>query len=117
MASHPATATSATPALARTPVWVAMQLGLFEGDPEADLRTLAWTMAERTIHVVVPGVANVVVPGVANARRARGRLARGIVSDIELMRAPAGNGADVGGRNRSHGGRVRPGIHSSMRHS
>lgn len=82
MASHPTAATSATPAivLARTPVRAAMQLGLYECDPEADLRTLARTMAERTIHAVV-------VSDVANARGLRGRLAWGIVSDIELMRA------------------------------
>ena len=82
MASHPTTATSATPAieLALTPVRAAMQLGLYECDPEADSRTLARTMAERTIHAVV-------VPDVANARGLRGRLAWGIVSDIELMRA------------------------------
>lgn len=81
MASHSTTTTGDGPAvvLAHTPVRAAMQLGLFECDPGADLGTLAGVMAERTIHAVV-------VRGVANARGARGRSTWGIVSDIELMR-------------------------------
>ena len=103
MASHPTAATSATPAivLACTPVRAAMQLGLYECDPEADLRTLARTMAERTIHAVV-------VPDVANARGLRGRLAWGIVSDIELMRAlRPGMEQTSAGEIAGHGGGVR----------
>jgi CBS domain-containing protein len=56
--------------LARIPVRGAMQLGLFECTPDADLRAVAQLMAEKTIHCVV----------VAGERW-------GIVSDIDLMSA------------------------------
>ena len=39
--------------LAEITVREAMQLGLFHCAPDADLRTLAHTMAERSIHCVV----------------------------------------------------------------
>jgi CBS domain-containing protein len=66
--------------LARTSVRAAMQLGLFECDPDADVRTIARTMAERRIHAVV-------VADVAGPYSPRKRLDWGIVSDLDLMRA------------------------------
>jgi CBS domain-containing protein len=56
--------------LAQSPVRGAMQLGLFECTPDAELRSVARLMAEKTIHCVV----------VAGDRW-------GIVSDLDLMRA------------------------------
>lgn len=56
--------------LARSTVREAMQLGLFECEPETDLRTVARIMASKRIHCVV----------VAGERW-------GIVSDLDLMRA------------------------------
>jgi CBS domain-containing protein len=56
--------------LSRSTVRDAMQLGLFECEPETDLQTVARIMATRTIHCVV----------VAGERW-------GIVSDLDLMRA------------------------------
>ena len=56
--------------LARSTVRDAMQLGLFECEPDTDLRAVARIMATRTIHCVV----------VAGERW-------GIVSDLDLMRA------------------------------
>jgi CBS domain-containing protein len=81
MATHATPRWNERPAaiLAQTRVRAAMPLGLFECAPDDDVRSLARTMAERTIHAVV-------VPGVADARGQRGRLAWGIVSDIDLMR-------------------------------
>jgi CBS domain-containing protein len=81
MPRRPTTAGSEAPAvlLARTPVRSAMQLGLFECEPDADLRALARRMAERKIHAVV-------VPGVAWPGGPVGRRAWRIVSDVELMR-------------------------------
>jgi CBS domain-containing protein len=64
MSTHPPTY------LARSRVRGAMQLGLFECTPEADLPSVARLMAEKTIHCVV-------VAGDA----------WGIVSDLDLMRA------------------------------
>ena len=66
--------------LARTSVRAAMQLGLFECDPDADVRTIARTMAERRIHAVV-------VADVAGPYSPRKRLDWGIVSDLDLMAA------------------------------
>ena len=56
--------------LSRSTVRDAMQLGLFECEPETDLQTVAQIMATKTIHCVV----------VAGERW-------GIISDIDLMRA------------------------------
>ena len=64
----------------------AMQLGLFHCAPDADLRTLAQTMAERSIHCVVIG-------GVRRTEHGGERLTYGIASDLDLMRGlcePAG---------------------------
>jgi CBS domain-containing protein len=64
----------------------AMQLGLFHCPPDADLRTLAHTMAERSIHCVVVG-------GVRRTEHGGERLTYGIASDLDLMRGlsePAG---------------------------
>jgi CBS domain-containing protein len=82
MATQPTTADSEAPALvlARTPVRAAMQLGLFECEPDGDLRALARTMAERRVHAVV-------VPDVRHGDGQRGGHTWGIVSDVELMRA------------------------------
>jgi CBS domain-containing protein len=82
MAVDPTLTDTETPAqiLARTRVRAAMQLGLFECEPDADLRAVARIMAERRIHAVV-------VPNVAGRGSSRGRLAWGLVSDVELMRA------------------------------
>ena len=44
-----------TSPLAGATVRTAMQLGLFHCPPDADLRTLARVMAERSIHCVVVG--------------------------------------------------------------
>jgi CBS domain-containing protein len=64
------THTHTTTNLGRATVREAMQLGLFECEPEADLRTIASIMATKEIHCVV----------VAGERW-------GIVSDLDLMRA------------------------------
>ena len=72
--------------LADITVREAMQLGLFHCPPDADLRTLAYTMAERSIHCVVIG-------GVRRTERGGERLTYGIASDLDLMRGlsePAG---------------------------
>ena len=67
-----------TSPLAGATVRTAMQLGLFHCPPDADLRTLARVMAERSIHCVVVG----------GVHRENGgeRLTYGIVSDLDLMR-------------------------------
>jgi len=80
--------TQAAPAslLAGITVREAMQLGLFHCPPDADLRTLAHTMAERSIHCVVVG-------GIRRGKHGGERLTYGIVSDLDLMRGlsePAG---------------------------
>jgi CBS domain-containing protein len=64
------TRTPTTTNLARINVRDAMQLGLFECEPDTDLRTVARIMASKRIHCVV----------VAGERW-------GIVSDLDLMRA------------------------------
>ena len=66
MSTHTSTPTN----LARSTVRDAMQLGLFECEPDTDLRTVARIMATKRIHCVV----------VAGERW-------GIVSDLDLMRA------------------------------
>lgn len=69
----------------------AMQLGLFECGPDSDVRELARTMADKSIHCVV-------VAGV-DRRTTRGEhLAWGIVSDLDLMRGlqPGLEGATAG---------------------
>jgi CBS domain-containing protein len=66
MSTHTPTSTN----LARSTVREAMQLGLFECEPDTDLRTVARIMASKKIHCVV----------VAGERW-------GIVSDLDLMRA------------------------------
>lgn len=105
MALHPTSDEREAPVqlLARTHVRAVMQFGLFECEPDADLRTLARTMADRSIHAVV-------VPGVAGADAQRGRLAWGIVSDIELMRAlqPGREPATAGELARTHAVAVLP---------
>ena len=67
-----------TSPLAGATVRTAMQLGLFHCPPDADLRTLARVMVERSIHCVVVG----------GVHREHGgeRLTYGIVSDLDLMR-------------------------------
>jgi CBS domain-containing protein len=67
-----------TSPLAGATVRTAMQLGLFHCPPDADLRTLARVMAERSIHCVVVG-------GVHRGPAGE-RLTYGIVSDLDLMR-------------------------------
>jgi CBS domain-containing protein len=71
------------PNLARLTVRDAMQLGLFECGRDADITSLARTMAERTIHCVV-------VSGLD-----RDDQAWGIVSDLDLMRALAPGAQDA----------------------
>jgi CBS domain-containing protein len=66
--------------LARTPVRAAMQLGLFQCEPDADLRALAGEMAERRIHALV-------VRGLTGPDGPLGGLRWGIVSDLDLIRA------------------------------
>ena len=81
MPSQPTTAGSEAIAvvLARTPVRAAMQLGLFECAPDADVRAVARTLAEQAIHAVL-------VPGITSPAGPAGRSTWGIVSDVELMR-------------------------------
>ena len=71
------------PDLARSTVRDAMQFGLFECGPDADIASLARTMAEKSIHCVV-------VSGLD-----RGDKAWGIVSDLDLMRALAPGAEDA----------------------
>jgi len=80
MATSPSTH-AAPPAslLAGITVRDAMQLGLFHCPPDADLRALARTMAERSIHCVVVG-------GFRRTEHGGERLTYGIVSDLDLMR-------------------------------
>ncbi|MGZ8649671.1 MAG: CBS domain-containing protein [Solirubrobacteraceae bacterium] len=71
--------TAPAPLLAGITVREAMQLGLFHCAPDADLRTLAHTMAERSIHCVVVG-------GVRRTEHGGEHLTYGIASDLDLMR-------------------------------
>jgi CBS domain-containing protein len=75
-----ATQTSTDAVLARTTVRSAMQLGLFECPPTADLREVARAMADNSIHCVV-------VAGIERRDRGGERLAWGIVSDLDLVSA------------------------------
>ena len=87
MVTPPSTSAAAPGSLlAGITVREAMQLGLFHCAPDADLRTLAHTMAERSIHCVVVG-------GVRRTAHGGERLTYGIASDLDLMRGlcePAG---------------------------
>lgn len=87
MATLPSTQPAAPPSpLAGATVRDAMQLGLFHCLPDADLRTLARIMVERSIHCVVVG-------GVHREEHSGERLIYGIASDLDLMRGlsePAG---------------------------
>ena len=72
--------TSPAEILSRTRVRDAMQLGLFHCEPDDDVAAVARTMAEQSIH-------SVVVAGIVRRDHAGDRLAWGIVSDLDLMRA------------------------------
>ena len=72
--------TSPAEVLGRTRVRDAMQLGLFHCEPDDDAAAVARTMAEQTIHCVVVG-------GIVRRDHSGDRLAWGIVSDMDLMRA------------------------------
>ena len=72
--------TSPAEVLGRTRVRDAMQLGLFHCEPDDDVAAVARTMAEQSIH-------SVVVAGIVRRDHAGDRLAWGIVSDLDLMRA------------------------------
>ena len=74
------TPTSPAEVLGRTRVREAMQLGLFHCEPDDDAASIARTMAEQSIH-------SVVVAGIVRRDHAGERLAWGIVSDFDLMRA------------------------------
>jgi CBS domain-containing protein len=78
--AHP-TAPSAGVLTQRT-VRDAMQLGLFECPADADLASVARTMAEKRIHCVVVG-------GIDRRSRSGAPLAWGVVSDLDVMRAAA----------------------------
>jgi CBS domain-containing protein len=56
----------------------AMQLGLFECEPDADVQTIAGIMADKRIH-------SVVVAGIERRVRGGERLSWGIVSDLDLV--------------------------------
>jgi CBS domain-containing protein len=75
-----ATQTTTEALLERITVRSAMQLGLFECGPDADLRELAHTMADKSIHCVV-------VAGIERRKHGGERLAWGIVSDLDLVSA------------------------------
>jgi CBS domain-containing protein len=72
--------TSPAELLGRIRVRDAMQLGLFHCEPDDDAAAVAGTMAEQSIH-------SVVVAGIVRRDHAGDRLAWGIVSDLDLMRA------------------------------
>src|SRR5688572_14553545 len=74
------TPTSPAEVLGRTRVREAMQLGLFHCEPDDDAASIARTMAEQSIH-------SVVLAGIVRRDHAGDRLAWGIVSDLDLMRA------------------------------
>jgi CBS domain-containing protein len=67
-----------TPPFASYTVLNAMQLGLIECPPEADLATVARLMAENRIHCVI-------VSGIERRDRRGEPLDWGIVSDLDLM--------------------------------
>ena len=66
--------------LGRTRVRDAMQLGLFHCEPDDNAAAVARTMAEQSIH-------SVVVAGIVRRDHAGDRLAWGIVSDLDMVRA------------------------------
>ena len=72
--------TSPAEALGRTRVRDAMQLGLFHCEPDDDVAAVARTMAEQSIH-------SVVIAGIVRRDHAGDRLAWGIVSDLDVVRA------------------------------
>jgi CBS domain-containing protein len=57
-----------------------MQLGLIHCEPDDDVAAVARTMAEQSIH-------RVVIAGIVRRDHAGDRLAWGIVSDLDLVRA------------------------------
>ena len=75
MAVHP----QASP-IAGLTVRDAMQLGLFASPPNADLETIARTMAKASIHCVF-------IADVPRRSRNRERRTWGVVSDLDLMHA------------------------------
>lgn len=79
MTTHPSPSSPAD-VLGRTRVRDAMQLGLFHCEPDDDAAAIARTMAEQSIH-------SVVVAGIVRRDHTGDRLAWGIVSDLDLMRA------------------------------
>ena len=70
--------TTHAPPIATYTVLNAMQLGLIECPPEADLATVARLMAENRIHCVI-------VAGIERRDRRGDHLDWGIVSDLDLM--------------------------------
>jgi len=72
--------TSPAEVLGRTRVRDAMQLGLFHCEPDDDVAAVARTMAEQSIH-------SVVIAGIVRRDHAGDRLAWGIVSDLDVVRA------------------------------
>jgi CBS domain-containing protein len=79
MTTHPSPSSPAD-VLGRTRVRDAMQLGLFNCEPDDDVAAIAGTMAEHSIH-------SVVVAGIVRRDHAGDRLAWGIVSDLDMVRA------------------------------
>ena len=79
MTTHPSPSSPAD-VLGRTRVRDAMQLGLFHCEPDDDVTAVARTMAEQSIH-------SVVVAGIVRRDHAGDRLAWGIVSDLDMVRA------------------------------
>jgi CBS domain-containing protein len=82
MAVHHPTPTAEPPTspIAHLTVRDAMQLGLFITPPDADLETVARVMAEKSIHCVL-------IAGIQRRSGSGERLAWGIVSDLDLIRA------------------------------
>lgn len=79
MTTH-TTPSSPADVLGRTRVRDAMQLGLFHCEPDDEVDAVARTMAEQSIH-------SVVVAGIVRRDHAGDRLAWGIVSDLDMVRA------------------------------
>jgi CBS domain-containing protein len=82
MAVHPSTATAGPRAspIAGLPVRDVMQVGLVASPPDADLETIARTMAEESIHCVF-------IADVPRRNQTGGRRTWGVVSDLDLMHA------------------------------
>ena len=70
------------PFLASTAVGDAMRAGVIECEPEADVTEIARLMSDHGIHCVV-------VAGIERREHGGDRLAWGIVSDLDLIRALA----------------------------